>query len=195
MDGLFFTSDTHFSHAKVIEYSKRPFDSVEAMNEALIKNWNDRISKNDTVYHLGDFSFDSAGQTGKIFDRLNGHKHLVRGNHDKNKVLKNCNWASVEYYKEIKVDDKDALDGRVQRIVMLHYKMEVWNKSHFGAFHLFGHSHGSMPDDPFSLSTDVGVDTHSYKPWSYAEIKAVMKTKTFKPVDRHGTENRDREQR
>ncbi len=86
---------------------------------------------------------------------------------------------------EIKVLDNDLSRG-YQDIVMLHYSMRVWNKSHHGSWHLYGHSHGTLPDDPNSLSIDVGVDCHNYQPISYDEIKSIMSKKEFKPVDHHG---------
>ena len=87
----------------------------------------------------------------------------------------------------IKVPDSDAgpAMGHVQRIVLSHYAMRIWDRSHFGTWHLFGHSHGSMPDDPTSRSLDVGVDVWNYRPVSYEQIKARMATKTWQPVDGH----------
>ena len=38
---IWFTSDTHFYHNKIVEYCQRPFASVEEMNEELIARWND----------------------------------------------------------------------------------------------------------------------------------------------------------
>ncbi len=37
-----------------------------------------------------------------------------------------------------------------QPIVICHYAMRVWNRSHHGAWHLYGHSHGNLPDTPTS---------------------------------------------
>lgn len=82
MHSIWFTSDTHFGHAKILEYEAeaRPFASVEEMNEALIDRWNSVVHAGDTVYHLGDFCFGRANI--EIAGRLNGKKRLVMGNHD-----------------------------------------------------------------------------------------------------------------
>lgn len=82
---IFVTSDTHFHHAAVVEYCKRPFTDVEAMNEALIANWNARVRPEDEIIHLGDFAFGPRSKLAPTLERLNGHKTLVRGNHDRSK--------------------------------------------------------------------------------------------------------------
>lgn len=56
-ENLFFTSDTHFFHEGIIKFCTRPFESVEEMNETLIRNWNETVPKDGTVFHLGDFAF------------------------------------------------------------------------------------------------------------------------------------------
>ena len=95
-------------------------------------------------------------------------------------------FAAVKDYDEIAVKDPDALPHGKRKIVLLHYAMRVWNRSHHGSWHLYGHSHGSLPDDPNSLSFDVGVDCWGYAPISYQEVKSVMSGKTFAPIDHHG---------
>ena len=55
--------------------------------------------------------------------------------------------------------------------------MRVWHQSFRGAWHLYGHSHGKLPEDPASLSMDVGVDTRGFEPWHFDEIKTRMEQK------------------
>lgn len=79
----FWISDTHFGHKNIIEYCDRPFKSVSHMNETLIENWNNVVSDEDTVYHLGDVALGPWDEWDGILTRLNGRKILVVGNHDR----------------------------------------------------------------------------------------------------------------
>lgn len=178
---IFFTSDTHYGHARVIEYSKRPFDDVNEMNEAMIANWNSVVRPGDLVYHLGDFAFTDIDKACQIASRLKGQKYLVYGNHDKRlrkDVYFNMQWLWAKDYAEIKVGD--------QKIILMHYAMHVWNQSHRGSWQLHGHSHGSLEQDWYKLRTDVGVDCWNYTPVHFDQIKELMEACTFKPVDHHG---------
>ncbi|MFW6002464.1 MAG: hypothetical protein ACOCQD_03910 [archaeon] len=81
----FFTSDEHYHHKNVIRYCNRPYKNINEMNKALIENHNNIVSKDDIVYHLGDFSMISRSQGQKlesIINNLNGMNILILGNHD-----------------------------------------------------------------------------------------------------------------
>jgi len=200
MSNVFFSSDHHFSHRNIIKYSKRLIfcndeekeiilngseddkknlkisdESVKRMDEGLIERWNSVVKPNDTIYHLGDFCFNNFDN---IFPRLNGKIIFIEGNHDKLSEEQKAKFAGYHKILETVIFH--------QRITMCHYCMKVWNKSHAGSWHLWGHSHGSLPDDPNSLSIDVGVDCHHYYPISFHQIQKIMKNKTFKQIDHHG---------
>lgn len=187
MPNYWFTSDTHYWHKNIIKYSNRPFSSVEEMNEALLENYNKVVKPGDCVYHLGDFAFCDDDKAEAIFKRLPGQKFFIWGNHDKN-LQKNR-----DLMKKYFVWAKDLASIRIgdQRIILCHYSMRVWNRSHHGAYQLYGHSHGSLFDDPKLLSMDVGVDPNNYYPINFDQVVAHMKTKTFEPIDHHGREDRD----
>lgn len=172
-----FTSDTHFGHKNIIKYCDRPFNNAKEMDEALIDNWNSHVGENDIVWHLGDFALDSTRRIERLVQILNGQINLVYGNHDRNsKRACGFNWKG--YYKEIYIDR--------QKIILFHYAMKVWNKSHHGSYLLYGHSHGTLSDDPNSLSMDVGIDCHDYRPIHFDEVKDIMDNKNYKPIDHHG---------
>lgn len=156
-----FTSDTHFYHYRCIEYCNRPFKTVEEMNEVLISNWNFCVKPGDLIYHLGDFGWKNCES---IIRRLNGQKFLIEGSHDaEGKRLKKY-WCQITPIKIIKIEN--------QFVVMSHTAMRVWERSHYGSWHLFGHSHGML--ESYGKSFDVGVDAHDYFPWSWDEVKAKM---------------------
>lgn len=81
--GVFFTSDLHFGHANIISFCNRPFSDPDHMNAALIANWNATVGPNDTVWILGDVAMGKIADTLPLVQRLNGHKRLVTGNHDR----------------------------------------------------------------------------------------------------------------
>lgn len=79
----FFTSDTHFGHKNIIRYSERPFSDYEAMDKAIISNWNKAVGHTDVVYHLGDLALGPSERWDGIMKSLNGYKVFVVGNHDR----------------------------------------------------------------------------------------------------------------
>ncbi len=175
---IWFTSDTHFGHARILEYCKRPFKDVEEMDAELIRRWNARVQRGDTVYHLGDFSLaKDATKITATLERLNGQIHLITGNHDAKRIKQLQGFADVKAYKEIKVGE--------QTIVLCHYAFRVWNKSHYGSWNLHGHSHGSLKRDFTMKQLDVGVDCWNYAPISFDEVAKEMEKSTSAPVDHH----------
>lgn len=83
---IWFISDTHFGHNNVIKYCNRPFENTEEMDKALINNWNNLVSKDDIIYHLGDVAMTTNKERLRNYlSKLNGYKILVKGNHDSRK--------------------------------------------------------------------------------------------------------------
>ena len=178
---IFFTSDTHFGHANIIKYCDRPFIDANDMNEQLIANWNNVVSPDDVVYHLGDFAFGNEKSVNAIMHRLNfAHMHFIKGNHDKPFMEW---WTKARFNNDCVAQKVDIshyiLETHInkQKFVLCHYAMRVWNESHRGALHLYGHSHGTLPDDPNSKSFDVGVDCHNYQPISLEQVLKIMDKK------------------
>ena len=159
---IYITADPHFQHANIIKYCNRPFDNVDEMNETMITNWNSRVKPTDTIYIVGDLGF---GDLNNILRRLNGIKILILGSHDKSALQCPQYFAKISPLMEINVEG--------QAIILCHYSMRVWSKSHYNSWHLYGHSHGKLAGA--GKSFDVGVDSHNFFPWSFDEIKSRMK--------------------
>ncbi len=174
---VYFTADTHFGHKNIIKYCNRPFSSTEDMQEGIISKWNDTVGDMDTVFHLGDFSFLDKDKTRSILSRLNGNIVLVKGNHDASKHTE----LFGDVYDMIELHVEDG--GMQQLATLCHYPLAVWPSSHFGMWHLHGHSHGSYRI-PTGKIVDVGWDVWG-KPVSYQEIKEYMSKRSLSAVDHH----------
>lgn len=153
----YFTSDLHFYHKNIMKFcpETRPYESVDEMNEALFKAWNETVGPDDRVFFLGDLCF-RKGAIEDVLKRLNGRIYFILGNHDFDNrkdvqdILKeHCEWVGHYYhYKHQKVS-----------YYLMHFPMMVWNKAHHGSVHLHGHCHGDVPYTPGEHRImDVGWD-------------------------------------
>lgn len=176
---IFFTSDTHFGHRNIIRFCNRPFNSVEEMDETIISNWNAVVNKKDTVYHLGDFCTWKTKDYLSLFNhyrkRLNGKIFLIEGNHDY-KINTNLSKIPISNYGLVDKSPLYHIKINKQTIVMCHFAMRVWHKSHFDSWHIYGHSHAKL--SPIGKSWDVGVDNNNFIPVSFYDLKRIMESQS-----------------
>jgi calcineurin-like phosphoesterase family protein len=171
MADIWFTSDFHLGHSNIIRFCKRPFANAHEMNEAIAERMNSCVKPDDTLYFLGDFFVLAApGTWRRIENGLLARPSISsRGTTTRRPRKLQHLFASWSLLAEVPV-------GK-QSIVLCHYAMRVWPHHARGSWHLYGHSHGNLPDDPLALSMDVGVDSHDFRLWHFNEIQAVMKAK------------------
>lgn len=178
---IFFTSDTHFGHKNIIKYCKRPFTSVEEMNEKLIENWNSVIGPDDIVFHLGDFAFGGSTLWNDVLNRLNGKIYLVIGNHDEHN-LKDSYMSRFEWYgyqAHIYIEGKS--------IYLNHCPLLCFHGAWAGldaCWQLFGHVHsGPLTKEGldvkrltnlFPTQYDVGVDNNNFTPIGFGRLKQII---------------------
>ncbi len=177
---VFFTSDTHFCHRNIIRFCNRPFKTTEEMDEAMIEAWNRKIGPDDTVFHLGDFCWGGSEKWNDILNRLNGHIHLIVGNHD----VKNLRQGFTKHFDSICFQRQIVVEGRY--IYLNHYPFLTWGGLYRDdrdkVWQLFGHVHSQERynggADTYRLQRllpqqmDVGVDsTEDFAPYSWKEVK------------------------
>lgn len=150
-------ADTHFGHKNIIEYADRPFKDLDEMAKELIKRWNNKVSKDDIVYMLGDFTLTRNKEyIADMVSKLNGKKVLVMGNHDtrKPKDYIECGFE-VAIRKPILVEHD---------VILMHeppYKDQIVP----GMKYIFGHVHDTLCEaDEESNCFCVSVERINYTP-------------------------------
>ncbi len=166
---VFFTADTHFGDAHILRQRGRRFASLAEHDETLVANWNAVVGPEDEVWHVGDFAAHAErAYCATIFARLNGIKRLVRGNHDSNRVL-DLPWADPPV-ESARITLRE--EGREWRLYLAHYAHRAWPGLWRGTRHLYGHTHGTLPDT--IRSCDVGVDAWDDRPVRLAALAATV---------------------
>lgn len=134
----FYISDLHLGHANIIGFDNRPYKNVSAMNEALIQNWNNTVTAEDTVYVLGDFIWAKEEEWASWLERLVGKIVLIRGNHDPKDFSKN----SKRYFQDIR-DYKEITDSG-RHVIMCHYPLPFHRADYDErCVMLYGHVHNT----------------------------------------------------
>jgi calcineurin-like phosphoesterase family protein len=179
---IWFTSDLHFWHKNVIQFCNRPWTTVEEMNAGLIANWNSCVGPEDKIYIIGDMFFCGTLKAKAIMAQLNGHKYLIRGNHD---------WNVVKLHRAEEFGFKWAADwhcmpvGRSSecRDVKLNhfpYRGDHTTDERFlekrptdnGGWLLHGHVHTAWKVRDKMIN--VGVDVWDWKPVHISQIEAII---------------------
>jgi calcineurin-like phosphoesterase family protein len=173
---IWFTADHHFFSSNIIKYCNRPFKTAKEMNETMIRRWNERVAHTDVVFILGDFCFASRGWQRNIMGRLNGHKIMIRGNHDKSKV------------NDFPVVLESALMYIAgQRVVLSHYPygveiVEGMREDRFldrrppekGLWLIHGHCHEKWKIKVDTKEINVGVDVWDFYPVSKRTLEGII---------------------
>jgi calcineurin-like phosphoesterase family protein len=170
----FFTSDTHFDDEFAIQYFNRPFQSTAEMNSVLVERWNNVVTDDDLVYHLGDFTPKDLSHFTKWVNQLHGTIRVLPGNMDRYWLKDFVVSEKVQVLAPLVSLEFSELDtgGQPQMIVLCHYSMQVWERSNHGSWHLFGHTHGKLKG--ISKSFDVGVDCTDFMPLSLDQVAERM---------------------
>jgi calcineurin-like phosphoesterase family protein len=180
---VFLTADTHFGHLNIIKYCNRPFADVQSMNEEIVRRWNETVSTDAVVLHLGDVCMGQLHLTLACVARLNGTKHLIAGNHDrcyytpaKAQMYLDAGFASVQDQAELEVAGTiyDLIHMPFPGVPAPHEaqrssyeKAKLHPSEDTGRPLLCGHVHDAWVTRQSALGTpmfNVGMDVHDFRP-------------------------------
>ena len=181
-DNVWFTADHHFGHANIIKYTRRPFADAIEMDKMLVERWNEVVRPEDTVFHLGDFTLAARMP---YVDKLSGRIRVVPGGHDFRWLRqKTC---PVEVLPPLVTLEFETGGAYPLVVVLCHYPMLSWDRSHYGSIHLHGHTHGTVlpgrssdvkmpPGQKQGCRLDIGVDCWDFRPVNLRTITETVQS-------------------
>lgn len=159
MSKIWLSSDHHFKHEKILEYCSRPYKNTKEMGFDMIKKHNSLVSKEDTVFFLGDFCWSKFPRDVEvILEKMNGTKHLILGNHDEIPALDYVKIGFTSVHTSLIVDGfllihDPAVGGVIKDIKVIH------GHTHVLGLRLAPHTYC------------VCVELHDYYPIEFQTIK------------------------
>lgn len=183
MGNIYFTSDTHFGHEKDFLWSPRGYNSIYEHDKDIIQKWNNIVTSDDDVYHLGDVMLGDNDYGLSCVKQLNGKLHIVRGNHDTN--------TRIELYKNcpniVEVTEGKYFKWNKQNFYLSHYPTLTSNHDadkplKRRVISLCGHTHTTDPfcDWDKGLIYHVELDAHNCYPILIDNIVEEIKMKINK---------------
>lgn len=158
------------SHENAIKFDKRPFLTINDMDDKIIKNWNSVVKPEDTVYILGDFAMRKNGQDVYLnyMKALAGNKILILGNHDFRSFSKeqkrNAGIVEVCDYKEVRENDGFL-------VICSHYPILFYRRAYdIKTYHFCGHVHRTREDDFLTQWTNELIQTRENRGDNYGNI-------------------------
>lgn len=157
MSNVYFNSDLHLGHRRVIEFADNfraksmGVETIEQHDEMIYDLWNDTVHKRDIIYILGDVGYDLEG-----IKKMPGHKRLLLGNHDERHAF-----DYLEYF--------DNIIGPVKykRHWLSHFPIHESELYHRPVIH--GHTHSTGVES--AMYINVCVEFTKGRPVSYQDIK------------------------
>jgi len=145
------------------------------MNEGLINNINSVCTKDDVLFHLGDFAWhSSSAKIEALLNAINPKIKMVYGNHDGRKFKKVVEPFLLKQFpeqEEFVCGDYHRLHHDRRSLVLFHFPIESWHGREHKSIHLHGHVHGQY-GKPITGNgrVDVGVDANGLFPISIEEV-------------------------
>ena len=184
---IYYIADTHLNDQKIFDKCKRPFNSLEEMNKTIIDNWNNRVNDDDIVYVLGDIIKDDDESAIELFRNLNGHKHLIVGNHDHiliDKIRESNIFESIKFI--------DVIIDNNQKICICHYPLMDWMEFNRNGLFVYGHIHNKTSNNGPAYTQikayysdkcayNCGVDVIGFTPRTLEELKTLKEANKDEP--------------
>ena len=167
---IYYISDLHFGHRNVIGMDGRPFETIEEMDETLIRLWNERVTDEDDVYILGDFAYRNGNAASWYLRQLRGRKHLVIGNHDR---VTTRDQQAMAYF--VSAEKLDWVMDNGRSVSLCHFPVAEWYGKRYGGYHVHGHLHNRRDEvyefmARFDRALNAGCMLNGYRPVTLEEL-------------------------
>jgi calcineurin-like phosphoesterase family protein len=169
---VWITGCQHYGHRIERLLSRRGCTSVDEHDHIIMSNHNEVVGPKDIVIHAGDFALCHPDRAAEILKSLNGHHIMIEGDHDRNyrQMQRKKNGLLFDLRPPVFSVSIDK-----QHVVICHWCMRTWPRSHYNSWHVHAHHHGhELPKGHFGKTYEISVDNNNLYPVSFPELQKIM---------------------
>ena len=170
INNIYFIADLHVGPYSNRTLSCRGFKADWVRHLNLVRDSiNAKVLRSDLLYILGDLGFKDATRDLEDFLKsLRCQKKVAIGNHDSKRQLQKLKEKGIiQDVKENYIFKYAGYDFDLS-----HFPKREWNQFYRNGFHLYGHTHGKLPQ--YYRSMDVGIDNIGYTPIAINEVIDIL---------------------
>lgn len=189
---------THYAHTNICRgvskwdwksdpSSVRNFDTLSQMNDKIVNNINAVVGHDDTLIHVGDWSFGGIEKIPEFRSRITCQNIiLIMGNHDHH-IKKNRNNLKDLFIHTSKMEEIEI--GK-RLFIFCHFPVESWMDMKKGTYMIHGHLHnGGEKRFGNGRKMDIGIDGHpEFRPYHIDEIIKLLEPRRNDDSGRHKKE-------
>ena len=156
---VFVTSNLQLGRPSALKKYNREYEDVDDMTKKMIDKWNEVVTKDDTVYHIGNFAWDPKTAQEALL-RLNGQIYFILGEHDQ--ALETLQSKGMLRNRVQIVND--FVDLPQHNAALSYWPMKVWPGKSKKQYSIIGYPMKKYKSDPKERVINASTDFWANKP-------------------------------
>lgn len=166
---IYVTANMQLGRPSAIKKYSRDYPNVDEMTKKMIDKWNEVVTKDDVVYHIGNFAWDPKTAQEALL-RLNGQIYFIMGEHDQ--ALETLETKGMLRARNQITDD--IVELKDQGVILSYWPMKVWPNKSKKYYSVIGYPLKKYKSDPKERVINAATDFWSNKPQDLVKLVEIF---------------------
>ena len=166
---IYVTSNMQLGRPNALSMYQREYENVDDMTKKMIDKWNETVTQDDIVYHIGNFAWDPKTAQDALL-RLNGQICFIKGEHDA--ALDTLKSKGMLRNRVTLVDDIVMLSQ--QGVTLSYWPLKAWPGKSSKFYSIIGYPDKSFKSNPKERTINASTDLWQNKPQDIVKLTEIF---------------------